>query len=115
MDKPQPDSTAADTPVTAEQWTSSGWKHYALKQYPAAEASFRQAIQLDDRLTDAHYGLSVSLRSQNRTQEAIEEMKKAQECIEADESLEDPGRRTILRQLIEAQLTILIAPQPEEA
>jgi tetratricopeptide (TPR) repeat protein len=95
------------TPQTADDFVGQGWIQYSRRNYVEAEADFRRAIQLDDRLLDGHYGLGVSARAQGRTAEAIESMKKAQAIAEDDKNIDDPGRRTIFRQLIAAQISIL--------
>ena len=98
-----------------EESIDRAWTYYAQGKYAEAEAEFRSAAVQDDRLIDAHYGLAISARSQGKTEEAVGALRKAQQIVE-DETIEiNPNRRTILRQLIAAQLSILLASKPPEA
>jgi len=112
MDNPSPPNLAAKAPLTIEDWISSGWQNYVFKKFAEAEADFRRALQLDDRSADAHYGLGLSLHSQQRTPAAIEALDEAQDRLEQDNPQEDPGHRAILSQLIQSQREIFTAAQP---
>ena len=98
-----------------EEIIERAWTYYAQGKYSEAEAEFRAAAFHDDRLIDAHYGLAVSSRSQGKTEEAVGALKKAQQLVD-DETIDvNPNRRTILRQLITAQLSILLTSRPQVA
>ncbi len=55
------------------------------QQNARAEAVLRHAIQLDSNISEAHYRLSLLLRSGGRTEEAQAEMKRFQESKELEE------------------------------
>lgn len=53
--------------------TTLGWAHFAARDIPAAERTFRRALDIDRSFGEAHGGLSVTLVFQNRLQEARRE------------------------------------------
>jgi tetratricopeptide (TPR) repeat protein len=108
-------SPVEESSKTAEDYIGQGWIYYAQKKYTEAEENFRRAILLDERLIDGHYGLGLSARAQGRTTEAIESIRKAQTLAADDKNIGDPGKRTILRLLIDAQLSILLNAENKES
>lgn len=101
---PNSDQTS---PQTAESFIQSGWKAYVQKDYAKSISSFQQAIKLDQRLVDGHYGLGLSYRAQGKSSEALNEFQIALELSRDESTIIDSARRTILRQLIETQIVLL--------
>ncbi len=57
----------------------------AARQFARAEAVLRRAVEIDPGVSEAHYRLSLLLRSQGRPEEAQREMKAFQEAKNAEE------------------------------
>jgi tetratricopeptide (TPR) repeat protein len=115
QDNPTPDQSPVTNSQTAHQLIGRGWMNYAKHQYKEAADDFRRAIELDGGLIDAHYGLGISERRLDATDKAVESLKKALELADDESTIIDPPRRTILRQMIGSQLSILIDLNNQEA
>jgi tetratricopeptide (TPR) repeat protein len=115
QETPQAAISISETPQSAQEYVHLGWKQYARGQFRDAENSFRKALELDPRLVDGHYGLAVSLRSLSRTAEAVESLQRARELVPDPSIPLEPGKRAILGQLIEAQLSILTQIETKES
>ncbi len=74
--------TACTTPEKAKaQHVSRGQTLLKDKKFQEAVLEFRNALQIDDQLADAHWGLANAYEALQRYQEAFEEMK---ETIDLD-------------------------------
>src|SRR3989441_9217668 len=74
--------SACTTPEKAKaQHVARGQALLKDKKFQEASLEFRNALQIDDRLADAHWGLANAYEGLQRYQEAFEEMK---EVIELD-------------------------------
>ena len=60
-------------PNSAEAYSNLGWGYYGHKKYDDAIKAFRQSLSLDRNLTDAHYGLALTLKESGATQDALPE------------------------------------------
>jgi len=58
-------------PLQAPHWFNRGFLQESLDQMEAAEASFRRAVALDDKLDRAWYGLGLVLIRRDRLEEAL--------------------------------------------
>src|SRR5436853_6974106 len=67
---------ACTTPEKAKaQHVARGQALLKDKKFQEAALEFRSALQIDDKLADAHWGLANTYEGLQRYQEAIEEMK----------------------------------------
>ncbi|MCC6190482.1 MAG: tetratricopeptide repeat protein [Anaerolineales bacterium] len=64
-------AAANANPASAEAQTNLGWGYYGQRQYAEAIETFRQALTLDNRLIDAHYGLGLALKEAGAGAEAV--------------------------------------------
>src|SRR5205807_98263 len=72
--------SACTTPEKAKaQHVARGQALLKDKKFQEASIEFRAAIQIDDKLADAHWGLANSYEGLQRYQEAFEEMKQVVE------------------------------------
>jgi len=115
QDNPTPDQSQAASSPTVQGLIGQGWMNYSKHQYKEAADDFRRAIELDGNAIDAHYGLGMSERRLDATDKAVESLKKALELAEDESTIIDPPRRTILRQMIGSQLSILLEMKNQEA
>jgi|SRR5579859_1696220 len=60
-------------PNSAEAYSNLGWGYYGQKKYDDAAKAFRQSLTLDRNLTDAHYGLGLTLKESGAAQDAVPE------------------------------------------
>ncbi len=71
---------ACTTPEKAKaQHVARGQELLKEKKFQEASLEFRNALQIDDRLADAHWGLANAYEGLQRYQEAFEEMKQVVE------------------------------------
>ena len=66
-------AAVASNPNSAEAYSNLGWGYYGQKKYEDAIQAFRKALALDRNLTDAHYGLALTLKESGATQDAVVE------------------------------------------
>ena len=70
--------TACSNPAKAKaEHLQRGQQYLKDKKYPEAELEFRNAIQLDDKLGDAHWGLAQAYEGQGKILPAISELETA--------------------------------------
>jgi tetratricopeptide (TPR) repeat protein len=85
-------------PKSAEDFMKNGWiEHTSDKEPFTAEQSFRQAITINPRLVDAHYGLGLALKAQGRKKDATQAFQTVIELT--NQEIEDRGRAEMLRRL----------------
>src|SRR5215471_3781251 len=71
---------ACTTPEKAKaQHVARGQALLKEKKFQEASLEFRNALQIDDHLADAHWGLASAYEGLQRYQEAFEEMKQVVE------------------------------------
>lgn len=61
---------------SAADWFNLGYLHEEALQLPEAEAAFRRAVELDDKLDRAWYGLGLTLIRQGRYDEAVQALER---------------------------------------
>jgi tetratricopeptide (TPR) repeat protein len=66
-------AAVASNPNSAEAYSNLGWGYYGQKKYEDAIQAFRKALALDRNLTDAHYGLALTLKESGAAQDAVVE------------------------------------------
>lgn len=93
----QETATEQKVPSSVVELISKAWEMKAGGKFDDAEANFRKAISLDPTSVEAHYGLSLTLKSQDRRQESIAGFEKVLELIE--QGVEDRVRGEMLRRL----------------
>ena len=71
-------------PLSPKNRIALGVLYLNLKRYPDAEMLFRQAIYLKPDLANAHFDLAVALRSQEKYDEAYQELQTAASLIPPD-------------------------------
>lgn len=70
------DELVALQPDAAAHWFNRGYVLEQLRRPEAAEASFRRALALDQRLDRAWYGLGLTLIAQGRLDEALQALQR---------------------------------------
>ena len=90
-----------------DRWLAQAWKHVANQEYAQAESLFRRAQKAYPQAYQAAYGLGLSLKMTNRPQEAIQSFQQALDLLEKQEVTDDATRRTMLRRLVSAHLSML--------
>jgi len=63
--------TSIEDPSTADDVQNSGMAYYARKDYSAAEADLKKALQLDNNHVDAYYSLGMVLKAAGKNEEAV--------------------------------------------
>jgi len=86
--------TGDEQPQSVDEYLRQGWANYGRGDLPAAEERFRKAISLGPALIDAFYGLGLTLKAQERREEAVEIFLKLIDLLEKDTTL-DNIRRTM--------------------
>jgi tetratricopeptide (TPR) repeat protein len=92
-------------PSTAEEFVNLGWAKKASGNLDDAEANFRKAISQKPDLVEAHYGLGLVLKAQDRRQDCIQSCEKVIELI--DRGIDDRVRGEMLRRLSLAHINQL--------
>lgn len=85
-------------PNSAQDFLNIAWEKHVAREYGQAAEDFRQAIQLDDSLIDAYYGLGLTLKALRQDEEAIACLNKVIEMVLTLEG-EDRARSEMLRRL----------------
>lgn len=70
------DTVVAQHPQRATAWFNRGFLHDQAGRRVEAEADFRQAVGLDEKLDRAWYGLALVLIAQQQLEDAIKPLKK---------------------------------------
>lgn len=92
-------SVGPKQPKSFEDYYREGWVlHGSSKDEDAAEENFRLAIAVDPNSADAHFGLGLVLKTQDRRQEAIQSFEKVVDILE-NTTQEDAIRAKMLRRL----------------
>ena len=90
---------------TIAEIINKGWLQKAEGKYDDAEASFRMAVSIDSDSIEAHYGLGMALKGQDRRQESIKSFEKVLELV--DIRVEDRTRGEMLKRLAHAHVNQL--------
>ena len=93
------------SPTPTAEYINKGWEFKASGKFDDAETNFRKAISLDPSSVEAYYGLSLTLKAQDRRQESIAGFEKVLELI--DLGMEDHVRGEMLRRLALAHINQL--------
>ena len=64
-------AAVSSNPNSPEADSNLGWGYYGQKKYDEAAQAFRQSLSLDRNLTDAHYGLGLTLKEAGAGQDAV--------------------------------------------
>lgn len=91
-----------------DQWLAQAWKHVVNQEYAQAESLFRQTLNAYPQSYQAVYGLGLSLKMTNRPQKAIQSFQQTLDILEKQEATDDSARRTMLRRLVTAHLSMLV-------
>lgn len=67
---------AAHPRRSAADWFNLGYLHEEALQLPEAEAAFRRAVEIDEQLDRAWYGLGLTLIRQGRYDEAVQALER---------------------------------------
>ena len=87
--------------------TGAGWTEYARSRPVDAEAAFRQVLALNQQSADAWYGLAMSLRAQDRKEDAIQAFQQAVDLLTKLHIADNPTRVLMMRQLAQAHINQL--------
>ena len=68
---------------------ASGIKHYNKEHWGVAEEHFREAVEADEKLAEAHYNLALSLDKLSRHGEATKHFKKALDLAPHNSAIAD--------------------------
>jgi tetratricopeptide (TPR) repeat protein len=72
-------------PKTAKEYFNRGMAFYARNQYREAENDMIKAISLDRNYIDAHYGLGMIRKAQDKKEEATQAFQQTLELLDQEE------------------------------
>ncbi len=75
-----------------------------LKRYEPAEVAYKEALKIDPKYVNAHYGLAEVYLQQNRLEEALEELQKVVEF--APDSEEAKYARDVMQKIAQEKLKV---------
>ena len=64
-------ATVNANPNSAEAHSNLGWGYYGQKQFAEALKAFQEALRLNPKLVDAHYGRALALKESGAKIEAV--------------------------------------------
>jgi tetratricopeptide (TPR) repeat protein len=82
IEAPKADPTEIN-PENAADYVKRGYAFHARKEYAKADEDFRKAISMDSQSAEAHYGLGLNLKTQNKKEEAIKAFQQALDFMNA--------------------------------
>ena len=83
-------------------YTDLGNNYMRVERYKPAEIAFKNALRIDPKYVNAHYGLAGAYLRQNKLDEAQEELQKIIEL--APDSQEAQYARNIIQQITQEKL-----------
>jgi tetratricopeptide (TPR) repeat protein len=107
QDAPTTESSTSSQTTQTEDLLLKGWTSYVNSDFVSAEASFRQLILIDTRSIEAYYALGLSLKAQNRKDDAIEAFNKAVSLLQDKSLSPNSTRASMLGHLATAHLSYL--------
>jgi tetratricopeptide (TPR) repeat protein len=92
------DPTELPEPNEYEGFMRRAWAYHAKGDLERAESDFRRAISYSPESVDANFALGLNLKSQDKTEEAIEAFNNTMKLIEAGR-VENDSKKEMLRRL----------------
>lgn len=86
------------TPQAYSDYVNRGYLYYSRNRFAEAEADFRKAIEQDNSGVNAIYALGMTLKSQKKLDESVQNFQKVISLLEAGVE-EDKVKTTMVRRL----------------
>jgi tetratricopeptide (TPR) repeat protein len=103
---PARDPDEIKDPSDHDSFIQRGWAYHARGEQEKAESDFRRAISFSPESVDAKYGMGLVMKSQGKTQEAIEYFEKTMDLI-LQGKLEHHSQSEMMRRLTLAHINEL--------
>ncbi len=104
---PVPPAEPDEEAHSLDDFVRQGWVRHVNRDLTGAEQSFRTAMQKDPLSYEATYGLGMVLKLQNRKEDAIQAFQKTITLIQDNPNTDDYARKTMLRHLSEAHISMM--------
>lgn len=82
IEQPKADPAEID-PKNAADYIKRGYAYYARKEYAKAEEDTRKAISMDAKSAEGYYALGLSLKAQDKKDEAVKAFQQALDFMNA--------------------------------
>ena len=93
-------------PNDHDSFMQRGWAHHARGEEEKAESDFRRAVSFSPESVDANYAMGLIMKSQGKTQEAVELFEKTMELI-LQGKIEAHSKSEMMRRLTLAHINEL--------
>jgi tetratricopeptide (TPR) repeat protein len=103
---PALDPTVIKDPDDYDSFLQRGWAHHARGDEDKAELDIRRALSYSPESVDANYALGLVMKSQEKSEAAVEFFKKVIALID-EGKIEDPSRSGMIKRLALAQVNEL--------
>ena len=96
-----------DASQRAADLLQQGWRLLVQKDYSPAEASFRQALFLDNDMYEANFALGLALKAQCRPDEAVAQFQRVLFLLQTASKTQNNARISMLRRMTTAHINFL--------
>ncbi len=93
-------------PHDHDSFLQRGWAYHARGEQEKAESDFRRAVSFSPESVEANYAMGLIMKSQDKTQEAIELFEKTMDLI-LQGKIEDHSKSEMMRRLTLAHINEL--------
>jgi Tfp pilus assembly protein PilF len=93
-------------PNDHDSFMQRGWSYHARGEEDKAESDFRRAVSFSPESVDANYAMGLIMKSQGKTQEAVELFEKTMELI-LQGKIEAHSKSEMMRRLTLAHINEL--------
>jgi len=100
------DPVKVKEPNDYDSFMQRGWAYHSRGEQDKAEADFRRAVSYSPESVDANYAMGLVMKSQGKTQEAIELFEKTMDLI-LQGKIEQHSKSEMMRRLTLAHINEL--------
>ena len=100
------DPVEVKEPNDHDSFMQRGWAYHSRGEQDKAEADFRRAVSYSPESVDANYAMGLVMKSQGKTQEAIELFEKTMDLI-LQGKIEQHSKSEMMRRLTLAHINEL--------
>lgn len=105
-EKPKPDPKTMEA-ATLEEFFNRGMMFYSHEDFASAEADFKQAISKDAEAVDPIYGLALTYKASQQTDQAIEAFQKVIALLQQGKMDDQPERKAMLMRISKSHINSL--------